>query len=613
MKYGFLSATLLSLLLAACQAPTPQQPLAGHLSTEITAPQGRGEIPAPVQDTLALPKPRALPKAETYSVVVNNVQVRDLLFALSRDAKVNVDIHPGITGTVSLNAINQTLPQLLTRISKQVDMRFELDGPNLAVMPDSPFLKHYKVDYVNMARTVTGNVSASTQINTSISGGTGGSGSAPAASGASGSGNISNTSILNSSKNLFWEQLEKNIKDILHETDKVFPEGSSETFIEQANSQTSTGAAALPQGGGQRAAQAIASALQTNPVPGSSSQATGNSVVRRSTFREAASVIMNPESGVITVRATSRQHEKIQEFIDRVTLSSHRQVLIEATIVEVQLGEGYQQGINWERIGSNATFSIERAGVSSNVGNAVTPFKMKYTNAALGLTAAVDLLQAFGTAKVLSSPRLSVMNNQTALLKVVENYTYFFVKSDIVPASVVGAQPTTATTTTPQTVSVGLVMTVTPQVSGNGTVILNVRPSISSITELKADPNPELAKAGVQNLVPQISTREIESVMRVNSGEIAVLGGLMKDGVDWKTGRVPLAGQIPLIGELFNTRNNSATKSELVVFLRPVIIKDASLNGDFAGYRAQLPGDDFFSQTREAQPLNNFPGPSGQQ
>ena len=613
MKYGFLSATLLSLLLAACQAPTPQQPLAGHLSSEIAAPQGRGEIPAPVQDTLALPKPRALPKAETYSVVVNNVQVRDLLFALSGDAKVNVDIHPGITGTVSLNAINQTLPQLLTRISKQVDMRFELDGPNLAVMPDSPFLKHYKVDYVNMARTVTGNVSASTQINTSISGGTGGSGSAPAASGASGSGNISNTSILNSSKNLFWEQLEKNIKDILHETDKVFPEGSSETFIEQANTQTATGAAALPQGGGQRAAQAIANALQANPAPASSSQATGNSVVRRSTFREAASVIMNPESGVITVRATSRQHEKIQEFIDRVTLSSHRQVLIEATIVEVQLGEGYQQGINWERIGSNATFSIERAGVSSNVGNAVTPFKMKYTNAALGLTAAVDLLQAFGTAKVLSSPRLSVMNNQTALLKVVENYTYFFVKSDIVPASVVGAQPTTATTTTPQTVSVGLVMTVTPQVSGNGTVILNVRPSISSITELKADPNPELAKAGVQNLVPQISTREIESVMRVNSGEIAVLGGLMKDGVDWKTGRVPLAGQIPLIGELFNTRNNSATKSELVVFLRPVIIKDASLNGDFAGYRAQLPGDDFFSQTREAQPLNNFPGPSGQQ
>jgi len=107
--------------------------------------------------------------------------------------------------------------------------------------------------------------------------------------------------------------------------------------------------------------------------------------------------------------------------------------------------------------------------------------------------------------------------------------------------------------------------------------------------------------------VPQIRTREIESVMRVNNGEVAVLGGLMEDGVNWKTGRVPILGQIPLIGELFNTRNNAANKSELVIFLRPIIIKDPSLNGDFSAYRAQLPGGGFFEQTREAQPLNNFP------
>lgn len=608
MKFGFLSATLMALALAACQAPTPQQPLAGHLSSETSAPQAPGDIPAPVQQTLAVPKPRSTPKTETYSVVVNNVQVKDLLFALARDAKVNVDIHPGITGVVSLNAINQTLPQLLTRISKQVDMRFELDGPNLAVMPDSPFLKHYKVDYVNMARDVTGTVSINTQIATSVPGAGGaGGGGTPVATG----GNTSKTEIKNISKNMFWEQLEKNIKDILHETDKVFPEGSSETVVEQISSQTSTGAAALPQGTGQRAAQAIASALQTNPAPGSASQATGNSLVRRSTFREAASVIINPESGTITVRATSRQHEKIQEFIDRVIVSARRQVLIEATIIEVLLGDGYQQGIQWERLRKDGStkFSITPATVNSNVGTAVSPFTIAFSQlgGAFDIAGMVDLLQSYGTAKVLSSPRLSVLNNQTALLKVVENYTYFYVKTDVVPASVVGAQPTTATTTTPQTVSVGLVMTVTPQVSDSGAVILNVRPSISSITELKADPNPELARAGVSNLVPQISTREIESIMRVNSGEIAVLGGLMKDGVDWKTGRVPLVGQIPLVGELFNTRNNSATKSELVIFLRPVIIKDPSLNGDFAAYRAQLPGENFFSQPPEAQPFNNLP------
>ena len=609
MKYGLPSASLLVLMFAACQAPTPQQPLAGHLSTETTLPQARGEIPAPVQQTLALPKPRAVPKAETYSVVVNNVQVSDLLFALARDAKVNVDIHPGITGTVSLNAINQTLPQLLTRIAKQVDMRFELDGPNLVVMPDSPFLKHYKVDYVNMARNVTETISTSTQINTSPGASSGGSGSGGGSTGnIGGGGNVSNTRIENKSNNQFWESLERNIKDILRETDKILPEGSSETVIEQANMQSSTGAAALPQGSGPRAAQAIANALQSNPSPGSSSQATGNSIVRRNTFREAASVIMNPETGVITVRATSRQHEKIQEFIDRVIASSRRQVLIEATIVEVALGDGYQQGIQWDRLRKDGStkFSLTPAAVNSNVGNAVSPFTLTFNQlgSAFDITAIVDLLQSYGTAKVLSSPRLSVMNNQTALLKVVENFVYFNVKADTTSTANVGT--TVAVTTTPQSVSVGLVMTVTAQVSDGEAVILNVRPTISSISELKEDPNPSIP-AGVKNYVPQIRTREIESVMRVNSGEIAVLGGLMEDGVNWKTGRVPLLGQIPLVGELFTTRNNAANKSELVIFLRPVIIKDPSLNGDYSSLRSMLPGENFFAQPPEAQPFNVSP------
>lgn len=607
MKYGLSRAIPLSLLLAACQAPTPQQPLAGHLSSETALPQARGDIPAPVQQTLALPKPRAVPKAETYSVVVNNVQVADLLFALARDAKVNVDIHPGITGTVSLNAINQTLPQLLTRISKQVDIRFELDGPNLVVMPDSPFLKHYKVDYVNMGRNVTETISTSTQINTNPGGGSSG-GSGSTGSSVSGGGNVSNTRIENKSNNQFWDSLEKNIKDILRETDKILPEGSSETVIEQANSQTSTGAAALPQGGGPRAAQAIANALQGNPAPGSATQATGNSVVRRNTFREAASVIVNPESGVITVRATGRQHEKIQEFIDRVIASSRRQVLIEATIVEVTLGDGYQQGIQWDRLRKDGStkFSLTPASVNTNVGNAVTPFTLTFSQlgGAFDITGIVDLLQSYGTAKVLSSPRLSVMNNQTALLKVVENFVYFNVKADTTSTANVGT--TVAVTTTPQSVSVGLVMSVTAQVSDSNAVILNVRPTISSISELKEDPNPSIP-AGVKNYVPQIRTREIESVMRVNSGEIAVLGGLMEDGVNWKTGRVPILGQIPLVGELFTTRNNAATKSELVIFLRPVIIKDPSLNGDFSSLRSMLPGENFFAQPPEAQPFNNIP------
>jgi general secretion pathway protein D len=593
MNIGFISATLVSVLLAACAAPTPRDPIKGHLNTTTAAPLPAASIPAPVQQTLALPQPRPTRKAETYSVVVNNVPVRDLLFALARDAKVNVDIHPGITGVVTLNAIDQTMPQLLTRISKQVDMRFELDGPNLAVMPDSPFLKHYKVDYVNMARNVTGTVSTNTQIATGTPGSAGG-----ASSAAGGSGNISNTRIENTSKNQFWESLEKNIKDILRETDKVLPEGSSETVVEQSSAESATGVSAIPQGTGRRAAQNVANVLQTNPNPNSTSQATGTSVVRRNTFREAASVIMNAESGVITVRATQRQHERIQEFVDRVSLAAGKQVLIEATIVEVTLKDGYQQGINWTQLASGGTVSFIGDALTKNAAN------LTYTKGG-NPNALITMLDTFGTTKVLSSPRVSVMNNQTALLKVVENYVYFSVKADTTTTANVGT--TTTYTTTPQSVSVGLVVSVTPQISDGNAVTLNVRPTITSVAREVLDPNPELKRNAISNLVPVIRTREIESVMRVASGNIAILGGLMEDKIDYQNQRVPLLGQIPLAGELVNNRNNASQKTELVIFLRPVVIKDASLDGDFAPLRDHLPGQNFFAQPNEAQPFNIVP------
>lgn len=593
MKIGLTATTLAAILLAACSAPMPREPLKGHLNNDNTPAATVGSIPAPVQQTLALPKPRPTRKAETYSVVVNNVPVRDLLFALARDAKVNVDIHPGIAGNVTLNAIDQTLPQLLTRIAKQVDMRFELDGPNLAVMPDTPFLKHYKVDYVNMARTVTGTISANTQIATGVPGG----GAGAPATGTTG-GNISNTRIENASKNQFWESLEKNIKDILRETDKVLPEGSSETSYEQNNEQTATGAAALPQTG-RRAAQSIANALQANPAPSSASQAAGTTLVRHSTFREAASVIMNAETGVITVRATQRQHDRIQEFVDRVVNSARRQVLIETTIVEVTLNDGYQQGIDWTKMTSGgAMFKF--------LGNTLTASAQNLSYTGGDPTAAITMLSQFGTTKVLSSPRLSVLNNQTALLKVVENIVFFNVKSELAIANtnLVGGTPIRSYTTTPQTVSVGLVMSVTPQISDSDVVTLNVRPTITALGGFILDPNPDLNGL---NKVPQIRTREIESVMRVSSGNTAVLGGLMEDKIDYQNQRVPLVGQIPIVGEVANNRNNLARKTELVVFLRPVVIKDASLDGDYAPMKGYLPGDNFFVQPNEAQPFNIVP------
>ena len=217
------------------------------------------------------------------------------------------------------------------------------------------------------------------------------------------------------------------------------------------------------------------------------------------------------------------------------------------------------------------------------------------------------MLRGFGTTKVLSSPKLTVLNNQTATLKVSEDFVYFNVKQDVVAGNT-NTNATTTTTTTPQSVSIGFFMSLTAQVGDDNVVTLNVRPSISSIAALKEDPNPIL-KDTVGNFVPQIRTREIESMMRVQSGDVAVLGGLMEDRIDNKSGRFPGLGDIPVFGELLTTRNNAATKTELVIVLRPTVIKDASLNGDFNHLSASLPNTDFFATDKVYQP---FAGPNAQ-
>ena len=292
--------------------PTPSPPSASHLRAE-DVPATVGDIPPLVPDILPLPRPAPAPRTETYSVVVTNLRIQDLLFALARDARLNVDIHPGISGSVTMNALDQTLPQILARIAKQVDMRFELDGPNLAVMPDTPYLKNYKVDYVNLARDVSGTVSTNTQISTSAIGGAAG---APSAGG----GNTSRIQIENKSRNRFWESLEKNIKDILHETDKVFPEGSTETVTEQNATQSTTGTGALASAVNtvRDAARVLAApGLAGSPNP-ATLQNSGATVVKRMTFREAAALARDANVKELWLTHYSPSLIHPEEYMDMV-------------------------------------------------------------------------------------------------------------------------------------------------------------------------------------------------------------------------------------------------------------------------------------------------------
>jgi general secretion pathway protein D len=197
--------------------------------------------------------------------------------------------------------------------------------------------------------------------------------------------------------------------------------------------------------------------------------------------------------------------------------------------------------------------------------------------------------------RVLSSPKLSVLNNQTALLRVVDNIVYFNVQVTLAAGNL-NSNPITATNTTPVTVPVGFVMNVTPQISDNDTILLNVKPTTTRLVKFVNDPNPALAQAGVVNQVPQLRMREMESLIKVNSGQIAVLGGLIEDSVNDVEDTIPIINSIPFIGSLFSSRNRNNTKTELVVFLRPVVVKDASIDGDLPSLRTMIPGEDFISR-----------------
>ena len=579
---------VIGLMLAACAHQSKVKPSAGHIDAKVATPNANQAAAAPipklVRSAPKLPPPKATSKAQTYSVVVNEVPVKEILFALARESKLNIDIHPSIQGRATLNAVDQTLPAILERLARQVDLTYKMEGNVLYIAPDQPVLRMYKVDYVNMNRDTKGFIGADGQISSaSQSSGAGGSFSSSSGNGAN---NSSRTSVDSISKNHLWESLIQNIKELLAETDKEVIVTRIGT-AGQTDTQTSN-----------KTANANGTTINTQ-----SDVAKAEAEDRERQKSEyktlfAANVIANAETGVISVRATNKQHEKVQEFIDRVMSSAKKQVLIEATIVEVTLSDGYKAGIDWSRLGKlgSAGFVFSQV-LGPQVGTLISAANISrasdspgivagYVNGNRGILSSVQLLEQFGNTKVLSSPKLMVLNNQTAVLKVVDNLVYFTVQAQQTTGTTT-SQPFTTVTTTPNTVPVGVVMSVTPQINDTGNVNINVRPTITSLIRYVPDPNPQIPS---NQGIPEIRTREMESLLQINSGSTAVLGGLMQDEIQRNTDKVPGLSNIPVVGKVFTGKNDVNKKTELVIFLRPTVITNASLESDeLQAYKQYLP------------------------
>jgi general secretion pathway protein D len=529
----------LILLLAAC-APQAPKPSPGHIQADSRAIDAA--IPPLATDVPYIPAPEPVTELELYTVVVDKVPVNELLFALSRDAGLNVDIHPNIKGQVTLNAVDQTLPQILRRIAQQVSLRYQVDESHLVIMPDIPHVRHYQVNYVNLDRNADNTINLETQVSASsvVGNDSENSGTNNANTNTTGGGgNNSTTIISSSSKTNFWTNLVKNIELIISDSPAA--------------------------------------------------QNTQN-------------VVANRESGLLSVRATSRQHEGVQNFIDKLMKNVQRQVLIEATVVEIRLSDQYRAGVNWSRIAGSFTYQQNAGG---DLAKDSLGYYLGYSNPSsrIGdISTAISLLEEFGSVKVLSSPKIMALNNQTAILRVVDSYVYFEIDIQETDTNQGGTSQTDRKYGTKvRTVPLGLIISVTPYISENDQVMLNIRPTITRIIGEKKDPNPELRD--VDNTIPIVRVREIESMLKVQSGETAIIGGLMEDASDQQKQGVPGLSKLPLVGDLFAYRSDSYEKTELAIFLRPVVIKDASLSADMKPYSVFLPN----TQNSDTAPFTSLP------
>ena len=304
-------------------------------------------------------------------------------------------------------------------------------------------------------------------------------------------------------------------------------------------------------------------------------------------------VIVNAQAGILSVIAMPSEHRSVESFLDAVESSIRRQVILEARIIEVELRDEFRSGINWQALaeidgvdfgfGPVAGRSLFEDEVAATVGETFDltpgsgvesldttafggPFALSASSA--DFDAFIELLELQGDTQVLSSPRIATVNNQKAVIKVGSDE--FFV-TGVQSQTAAG----TATATTASSVQLtpffsGIALDVTPQISENGDVVLHVHPTISDVR----DQVKEFTTGGQEEELPLAfsTVRESDSIIRARSGQLVVIGGLMRDEVTNKRLGTPGLSRIPLIGNLFGSRRDVTRKTELVILLRPIVV-----------------------------------------
>lgn len=516
------------------------------------------------QSYVATPSENIKPMPLVSISVNQTVPLRDVLYELAEQADYDIELDPRISGSIIFTARERPFDMVVKRISEIAGLRFKFEDDVMRVELDTPYQKTYKLDYLTFIRKNTSSVKNDVAVVTGDGAGTG-----------------SKFETESTSEADFWAELQTGLTQILGTTasaGQMLTSGDPQiTAVEQSPAPVAPVFAEGVDGEGPTVqVQAPSAVLQVAPLPSSGGSATP--------ITPQANVFsVNKQAGLVSVMATERQHAEVKDYLDEVRRSSTSQVLIEAKVLEVSLTDAYAAGINWDNINiGDAAISFANAGTLARPflsGETASESNFKLSIIGNNAEAVIDALSRFGTVHALASPRMTVLNNQSAVLNVATNQIYFEIDIDV---SSTDAGTQTTVDSEIRNVPEGVLINVMPSINlENKTVSMAVRPTVTRITEYREDPGvafvvAQAAAAGndieLQSGIPVVNVQEMDSIIKVSSGEAIVLGGLLQDRTVSTERGVPVLSEIPLFGKAFQNHTDTVQKTELVIFLKATII-----------------------------------------
>ena len=492
-----------------------------------------------------LPKARAA-LDERFNVAFNNVPARQFFTSIVAGTRYNMLVHPDIGGTISANLKDVTLFQALDAVRELYGYDYKVEGTQIFIKPLTMQTRLFHVNYLTGARKGTSNLRVSSTSVSSVGATTSG-----------GSGNNGSNNNTQSSGSLVPGEDSSNLTTT-----------SNADFWRELK-------------------------LSLEAIVGST--------------EGGRQVVLSPQSGVIVIRAMPEELRNVDMYLKATQLSVDRQVILEAKILEVELNNNTQTGINWASFASiksghtnrvstgfiqpggtlaplpfnggqppnmtngNGLTASSGFGLSSAATSAGSMFGLAFQTA--NFAAMISFLESQGSVHVLSSPRIATMNNQKAVLKIGTDEFYVTGVSTTTNTTASGA--TTSPNVTLQPFFSGVVLDVTPQIDADGNIILHVHPSVSQVTTVNKEV--DLGSAGSLKLpLAASSTSEMDSMVRSQDGRIVAIGGLMRQATTADRSQVPGAGDLPVLGALFRNTGQVIQKRELVVLIKPTIVEGAN-------------------------------------